>query len=673
MKQGIFMIKQQIEELRQLLRHHEYQYHVLDNPQIPDSEYDRLFHQLKALEQQYPEYASENSPTQRVGAKPLSNFAQVKHDIPMLSLDNAFSDEDFFAFVKRIQDRLIHVHHSLTFCCEPKLDGLAVSILYINGQLVQAATRGDGTTGEDITANIRTIRNIPLQLLTDNPPTRLEVRGEVFMSQAGFEKLNKTALAKGEKTFANPRNAAAGSLRQLDPKITGQRPLMLNAYGIGIAEGVELPDTHFARLQWLKSIGIPVNNEIQLCHGIEKVLDFYRTIKQKRSSLGYDIDGTVLKINDIDLQQQLGFISKAPRWAIAYKFPAQEELTILNNVEFQVGRTGAITPVAKLEPVFVAGVTVSNATLHNGDEIARLDIAIGDTVIVRRAGDVIPQIIGVLHERRPENAKSIIFPTNCPVCDSVISKIEGEAVARCTGGLICAAQRKEALKHFVSRKAMDIDGIGAKLIEQLVERELVHTPADLFKLDQVTLMRLERMGAKSAENALASLAKAKKTTLARFIFALGIREVGETTALNLATHFKTLEAFENATFEQLQKVQDVGEVVAKRIRSFWSEPHNVAVVKDLIAQGIHWDNVEVKEVRDNPLKGKTVVLTGTLTKMGRSEAKEYLLQLGCKVSGSVSSKTDFVIAGESAGSKLTKATELGINILSENEFLALLA
>lgn len=667
------MIKQQIEELRQLLRHHEYQYHVLDNPQIPDSEYDRLFHQLKALEQQYPEYASENSPTQRVGAKPLSNFAQVKHDIPMLSLDNAFSDEDFFAFVKRIQDRLIHVHHSLTFCCEPKLDGLAVSILYINGQLVQAATRGDGTTGEDITANIRTIRNIPLQLLTDNPPARLEVRGEVFMSQAGFEKLNKTALARGEKTFANPRNAAAGSLRQLDPKITGQRPLMLNAYGIGIAEGVELPDTHFARLQWLKSIGIPVNNEIQLCHGIEKVLDFYRTIKQKRSSLGYDIDGTVLKINDIDLQQQLGFISKAPRWAIAYKFPAQEELTILNNVEFQVGRTGAITPVAKLEPVFVAGVTVSNATLHNGDEIARLDIAIGDTVIVRRAGDVIPQIIGVLHERRPENAKSIIFPTNCPVCDSVISKIEGEAVARCTGGLICAAQRKEALKHFVSRKAMDIDGIGAKLIEQLVERELVHTPADLFKLDQVTLMRLERMGAKSAENALASLAKAKKTTLARFIFALGIREVGETTALNLATHFKTLEAFENATFEQLQKVQDVGEVVAKRIRSFWSEPHNVAVVKDLIAQGIHWDNVEVKEVRDNPLKGKTVVLTGTLTKMGRSEAKEYLLQLGCKVSGSVSSKTDFVIAGESAGSKLTKATELGINILSENEFLALLA
>ncbi|MBN6711788.1 NAD-dependent DNA ligase LigA [Haemophilus haemoglobinophilus] len=667
------MIKQQIEELRQTLRHHEYQYHVLDNPQIPDSEYDRLFHQLKALEQQYPEYASENSPTHRVGAKPLSNFAQVTHEIPMLSLDNAFSDEDFLAFVKRIQDRLIVAPSSLTFCCEPKLDGLAVSILYVNGQLVQAATRGDGSTGEDITANIRTIRNIPLQLLTDNPPARLEVRGEVFMSQAGFEKLNESALAKGEKTFANPRNAAAGSLRQLDPKITSQRPLMLNAYGIGIAEGVELPDTHFARLQWLKSIGIPVNNEIQLCEGVENVLNFYRTIGQKRSSLGYDIDGTVLKINDIALQQELGFISKAPRWAIAYKFPAQEELTILNDVEFQVGRTGAITPVAKLEPVFVAGVTVSNATLHNGDEIARLNIAIGDTVIVRRAGDVIPQIIGVLHERRPTNAKAILFPTNCPVCDSVISRIDGEAVARCTGGLICEAQRKEALKHFVSRKAMDIDGVGAKLIEQLVEKELVHTPADLFKLELITLMRLERMGAKSAENALVSLAKAKKTTLARFIFALGIREVGEATALNLANHFKTLEAFQGATFEQLQEVQDVGEVVAKRIRSFWSEPHNVAVVDDLIAQGVHWDEVEVKEVQDNLLKGKTVVLTGTLTKMGRSEAKEHLLKLGCKVSGSVSSKTDFVIAGESAGSKLTKAVELGIKVLSEDEFLALLA
>ncbi|MCW9710334.1 NAD-dependent DNA ligase LigA [Avibacterium sp. 21-586] len=664
-------VAQQIEQLRQTLRYHEYQYHILDEPKIPDVEYDRLFHQLKALEQAHPEFADSHSPTQRVGAKPLAGFAQVTHEIPMLSLDNAFSDEEFNAFVKRIQDRLAVLPEPLTFCCEPKLDGLAVSILYENGVLTQAATRGDGTTGEDITANIRTIRNIPLQLLSDNPPARLEVRGEVFMPQAGFEKLNEMALAKGEKTFANPRNAAAGSLRQLDPKITRQRPLMLNAYGIGVAEGVQLPDTHFARLQWLKSIGIPVNKEIELCNGVENVLKFYRTMAEKRPHLGYDIDGTVLKINDIALQEQLGFISKAPRWAIAYKFPAQEELTLLNDVEFQVGRTGAITPVAKLEPVFVAGVTVSNATLHNGDEIERLNIAIGDTVIIRRAGDVIPQIIGVLADRRPDNAKPIIFPTHCPVCGSVIVRIDGEAVARCTGGLFCEAQRKEALKHFVSRKAMDIDGVGAKLIEQLVDRELIHTPADLFKLDEVTLMRLERMGSKSTENALNSLEKAKKTTLARFIFALGIRDVGEATALNLANHFKNLDAMKNASLEQLQEVPDVGEVVANRIFLFWREPHNVDVVNDLIAQGVHWDDVQVQEVGENPLKGKTVVLTGTLTQMARNDAKALLQQLGSKVTASVSAKTDYLIAGDNAGSKLNKAAELGVDILSEQEFLAL--
>lgn len=661
---------QQIDTLRQDLRRYEYEYHVLDNPTIPDAEYDRLFHQLKALEAAHPELITADSPTQRVGAKPLSGFAQIRHEIPMLSLDNAFSDEEFYAFVKRIEDRLIRLPDPLTFCCEPKLDGLAVSILYVNGVLTQAATRGDGTTGEDITANIRTIRNIPLQLLMDNPPTRLEVRGEVFMPHAGFERLNQQALEKGEKTFANPRNAAAGSLRQLDPKITSKRPLVLNAYGIGIAEGVDLPNTHYDRLQWLKSIGIPVNPEIRLCNGTDEVLDFYRDIQNKRSSLGYDIDGTVLKINDIALQEKLGFISKAPRWAIAYKFPAQEELTRLNDVEFQVGRTGAITPVAKLEPVFVAGVTVSNATLHNGDEIERLDIAIGDTVVIRRAGDVIPQIIGVLHDRRPADARPIIFPKTCPVCDSAIVRIEGEAVARCTGGLFCAAQRKEALKHFVSRKAMDIDGVGGKLIEQLVDRELIHTPADLFKLDLTTLTRLERMGAKSAENALASLEKAKNTTLARFIFALGIREVGEATALNLANHFKTLEALQNADLEALQQVPDVGEVVANRILAFWHEPHNVAVVNDLIQQGVHWDDVEVKEVGDNLFKGKTVVLTGTLTQMGRNEAKALLQEMGAKVSGSVSAKTDFVIAGDAAGSKLTKAQELGVAVLTEEEFLA---
>lgn len=663
-------LQQQIDKLRQDLRRYEYEYHVLDNPTIPDAEYDRLFHQLKALEAAHPERITADSPTQRVGAKPLSGFAQIRHEIPMLSLDNAFSNEEFYAFVKRIEDRLIRLPEPLTFCCEPKLDGLAVSILYVNGVLTQAATRGDGTTGEDITANIRTIRNIPLQLLMDNPPARLEVRGEVFMPHEGFERLNQRALEKGEKTFANPRNAAAGSLRQLDPKITSKRPLVLNAYGIGIAEGVDLPNTHYDRLQWLKSIGIPVNPEIRLCNGTDEVLDFYRDIQNKRSSLGYDIDGTVLKINDIALQEKLGFISKAPRWAIAYKFPAQEELTRLNDVEFQVGRTGAITPVAKLEPVFVAGVTVSNATLHNGDEIERLDIAIGDTVVIRRAGDVIPQIIGVLHDRRPADARPIVFPETCPVCDSAIVRIEGEAVARCTGGLFCAAQRKEALKHFVSRKAMDIDGVGGKLIEQLVDRELIHTPADLFKLDLTTLTRLERMGVKSAENALASLEKAKNTTLARFIFALGIREVGEATALNLANHFKTLEALQNADLEALQQVPDVGEVVANRILAFWHEPHNVAVVNDLIAQGVHWETVETKEATENRFKGKTVVLTGTLTQMGRNEAKALLQDMGAKVSGSVSAKTDFVIAGDAAGSKLTKAQELGVTVLTEEEFLA---
>lgn len=668
--ENIMSLQQQIDTLRQDLRRYEYEYHVLDNPTIPDAEYDRLFHQLKALEAAHPELITADSPTQRVGAKPLSGFAQIRHEIPMLSLDNAFSDEEFYAFIKRIEDRLILLPEPLTFCCEPKLDGLAVSILYVNGVLTQAATRGDGTTGEDITANIRTIRNIPLQLLMDNPPARLEVRGEVFMPHAGFERLNQQALEKGEKTFANPRNAAAGSLRQLDPKITSKRPLVLNAYGIGIAEGVDLPNTHYDRLQWLKSIGIPVNPEIRLCNGTDEVLDFYRDIQNKRSALGYDIDGTVLKINDIALQEKLGFISKAPRWAIAYKFPAQEELTRLNDVEFQVGRTGAITPVAKLEPVFVAGVTVSNATLHNGDEIERLDIAIGDTVVIRRAGDVIPQIIGVLHDRRPADARPIIFPKTCPVCDSAIVRIEGEAVARCTGGLFCAAQRKEALKHFVSRKAMDIDGVGGKLIEQLVDRELVHTPADLFKLDLTTLTRLERMGAKSAENALASLEKAKNTTLARFIFALGIREVGEATALNLANHFKTLEALQNADLEALQQVPDVGEVVANRILAFWHEPHNVAVVNDLITQGVHWETVETKEVAENRFKGKTVVLTGTLTQMGRNEAKALLQDMGAKVSGSVSAKTDFVIAGDAAGSKLTKAQELGVTVLTEEEFLA---
>lgn len=668
---NIQTVSDKIQQLRQQLRHHEYQYHVLDQPQIPDSEYDHLMNQLKRLEADYPQLIVADSPTQRVGAKPLAGFQQITHELPMLSLDNAFSNEDFYAFERRIQERLANMQ-ALEFCCEPKLDGLAVSILYINGILTQAATRGDGSTGEDITSNIRTIRNIPLQLLTKTPPTRLEVRGEVFMPHAAFEQLNQDALQHGQKTFANPRNAAAGSLRQLDPKITRQRRLMLNAYSIGISEGISLPDSHYQRLQWLKSIGIPINQEIQICCGSQQALQFYQAIAAKRDQLGYDIDGTVFKVNDIALQQQLGFIARAPRWAVAYKFPAQEQLTILKDVEFQVGRTGAITPVAKLEPVFVAGVTVSNATLHNGDEIQRLNIAIGDTVIIRRAGDVIPQITGIIAERRPAHAKPIIFPPICPVCGSAIRRIDGEAVARCTGGLFCDAQRKEALKHFVSRKALDIDGVGDKLIEQLVDRELLHTPADLFRLEKTTLMRLDRMGEKSAQNALNSLEKAKKTTLARFIFALGIRDVGEATALNLANHFKTLEAIRTADQEQLKTVQDVGDVVAMRIYLFWQEAHNVSVVEDLLAQGIHWDAIEEKEINDNPLKDKNVVLTGSLTKMTREQAKAYLQQLGCKVSSSVSSKTDYLIAGEKAGSKLSKAQTLGINILSEDELLALI-
>ena len=638
----------ELEQLRQTLRKYEYHYHVLDNPLVPDTEYDRLMNELKAIEKAHPELVTPDSPTQRVGAKPLSGFTQITHELPMLSLDNAFSHEELLGFLRRIEGQIHRNPETMVFCCEPKLDGLAVSILYVNGVLTQAATRGDGTTGEDITANVRTIRNVPLRLNMDNPPARLEVRGEVFMPQKGFNALNERSLEHGEKTFANPRNAAAGSLRQLDPKITAKRPLTLNAYGLGIYEADQpLPNTHFDRLQWLKSIGIPVNNEIRLAKGVEQLAEFYADIQAKRPKLGYDIDGTVLKVNDIALQEQLGFISRSPRWAIAYKFPAQEEMTVLNDVEFQVGRTGAITPVAKLEPVFVAGVTVSNATLHNGDEIERLGIAIGDTVIIRRAGDVIPQIIGVVTERRPTNAKKIVFPTACPVCES-------------------------ALKHFVSRKAMDIEGVGEKLIEQLMASELIKTPADLFKLNKTILMRLERMGEKSAQNVLNSLEKAKQTTLPRFLFALGIRDVGESTALNLANHFGTLEAIQAATFEQLQEVQDVGEVVANRIVSFWKEPHNVAVVEALQAQGIHWQVVEKVEIADNPLKDKNVVLTGTLSQLTRDQAKALLQGLGCKVSGSVSSKTDYLIAGEKAGSKLVKAQELGVKVLSEQEFIDLM-
>ncbi len=665
--------KQQIDQLRQQINQHNYQYYVLDNPSIPDADYDALFKQLQQLEQQFPELVSVDSPTQRVGAKPLDKFGQVQHQLPMLSLDNAFANEDFLAFYQRMADRLDQ-QTEFKFCAEPKLDGLAVSIRYENGVLVQAATRGDGYTGEDITSNIKTIRCIPLTLQGKYPAV-LEVRGEVFMPLAGFEKMNEAAKQRGDKIFANPRNAAAGSLRQLDPKITASRPLSFYAYAVGV---VEDPDnlldnqSHYGRLQQLKNWGLPVCPEIRLCQGADKALAYHQQIGEKRSSLPYEIDGVVLKVDNLAQQLALGFVSRAPRWAIAFKFPAQEKTTRLLDVEFQVGRTGSITPVARLEPVSVGGVTVSNATLHNQDEINRLGIQIGDTVIVRRAGDVIPQIVAVVMAER-QQSQPIVFPSQCPVCQSDIERVEGEAVSRCSGGLYCPAQRKEALKHFVARKALDVDGLGDKLIEQLVDEGLVHNPADIFKLDMPALVGLERMGEKSALKLLAAINTAKNTTLPRFIYALGIRDVGEATALNLANHFRTLPALQQASLEQLLAVADVGAVVAGRLLHFFQDAHQQQVVSELIAVGIRWPDIEAKAEVAQPLAGQTLVLTGTLTAMGRDEAKDKLQQLGAKVAGSVSAKTHAVIAGDNAGSKLAKAEELGVAVWTEDQMLALFA
>ncbi|MGK4437600.1 NAD-dependent DNA ligase LigA [Yersinia proxima] len=665
-------IIQQINQLRTSLRHHEHLYHVLDAPEIPDAEYDRLMQQLRELEAQHPELITNDSPTQRVGAAPLDAFEQVKHEVPMLSLDNVFDEESYLAFDKRVHDRLKRAD-PLTFCCELKLDGLAVSLLYEDGELVRAATRGDGTTGENITANVRTIRAIPLRLQGDKLPRRVEVRGEVFMPLAGFEQLNDEARRKGGKVFANPRNAAAGSLRQLDPRITAKRPLTFFCYGVGLLEGGELPRSHIQRLMQFKAWGLPVSDRIKLCTGSEQVIAFYRQVEQDRSGLGFDIDGVVIKVDSLDLQEQLGFVARAPRWATAFKFPAQEQITQVREVEFQVGRTGAITPVARLEPVQVAGVIVSNATLHNADEIERLGLRIGDTVIVRRAGDVIPQVVGVVMDQRPQDAKEITFPEHCPVCGSDIERVEGEAVARCTGGLFCAAQRKEALKHFVSRRALDVDGMGDKIIEQLVEKQYVENPADLFALTPGILTGLDRMGPKSAQNLVAALEKAKQTTFARFLYALGIREVGEATAANLAAHFRNLENLRAADIEALKSVPDVGEVVAKHVVNFLSEEHNQKVIEAL-EKVITWPEPQqiIAEEIDSPFAGKTVVLTGSLTILSRDEAKDRLAALGAKVSGSVSKKTDLVIAGEAAGSKLAKAQELGITVIDEAEMIRLL-
>ncbi|KHT64114.1 NAD-dependent DNA ligase LigA [Photobacterium gaetbulicola] len=666
-------IQQQLDELRELLAYHGHRYYVEDNPEIPDVEYDRMMQQLLAIEAENPELVTVDSPSQRVGGKPLDGFTQITHEIPMLSLDNAFNDDDLHAFEKRMLDRLLS-EPSLTYCCEPKLDGLAVSLMYENGVLTQAATRGDGTTGENITENVRTIRSIPLKLRGEGWPERLEVRGEVFMPKKGFEALNEKALKKGEKTFANPRNAAAGSLRQLDSKITATRPLSFYAYSVGVVEGMELAPSQYDRLVQLKGWGLPMCPEIRRLANMDEVIAYHQEIGNKREALPYEIDGVVIKVDDIAIQQRLGFVARAPRWAIAYKFPAQEELTTLNNVEFQVGRTGAITPVAKLEPVFVGGVTVSNATLHNADEIARLGVMVGDTVVIRRAGDVIPQIASVVESRRPADAKPIVFPETCPVCESKVERVEGEAVARCSGGLFCQAQRKEALKHFVSRKALDVDGCGEKIIEQLVDREMVATPADLFKLSAGVLTVLERMGPKSAQKLVDSLSASKQTTLPRFLYSLGIREVGEATAANLASHFETLPAIESASKEKLIEVQDVGEIVAAHVYNFFREEHNLAVINELIEVGIHWPAIEKRDADvELPLDGKTVVLTGSLSQLTRSEAKAALQNLGAKVTGSVSKKTDLLVAGEAAGSKLVKAQELGIEVWDEQALVDFMA
>ncbi|WP_065979789.1 NAD-dependent DNA ligase LigA [Pseudoalteromonas lipolytica] len=665
-------IFEQISQLRAQLEEHNHNYYVLDAPSIPDAEYDRLMRELSSLEQANPEFQSPDSPSQKVGGAALDKFEQVTHQVPMLSLDNAFSQEEFAAFNRRIKERVMD-SRELTFCCEPKLDGLAVSIIYRNGVLVQAATRGDGMVGENITQNVKTIRNVPLKLRGNDFPAELEVRGEVFMDSAGFAKLNSDAEKRGEKVFVNPRNAAAGSLRQLDSKVTAKRPLMFYAYSTGLVADGQLPEDHYQQLAKLTDWGLPLCPETKLVEGQQAALDYYQDILARRSELAYEIDGVVIKVNDKKLQERLGFVARAPRWAIAFKFPAQEEITQLLDVEFQVGRTGAITPVARLEPVFVGGVTVSNATLHNGDEIARLGVKIGDTVIIRRAGDVIPQITQVVLERRPESAREIVFPTTCPICDSHVERIEGEAVARCTGGLVCQAQRKQAIKHFASRKALDIDGLGDKIVDQLVDRELIKTPADLFILKQGHFESLERMGPKSAKNLVNALQEAKQTTLAKFLYSLGIREVGEATAQNLANHFLTLEKITQASVDALTEVSDVGEIVAKHVRGFFSEEHNMAVVNALIEQGIHWPALNAPSAEKQPLAGLTYVLTGTLSELNRNDAKARLQALGAKVSGSVSAKTNALIAGEKAGSKLTKAQELGIEVLTEADLIALLS
>ncbi len=668
-------LQEELQQLKEDLHSHNYRYYVLDDPAIPDVEYDRLMGRLLEIENAHPDWITSDSPSQRVGAAPLLSFSQVKHEVPMLSLDNVFDETGLLDFDRRVRERL-DTDADLQYACEPKLDGIAVSLLYRDGVLQRGATRGDGYTGEDITQNIRTISSIPLRLMKKDFPSLLEVRGEIYMPKKAFEKLNAAALANGSKPFVNPRNAAAGSLRQLDSRITATRSLEMCCYGVGQMEGRKLPPSHSEVLYQLREWGLLINSELAVAEGIQQCLDYYHRLGAKRNSLPYEIDGIVFKVNQLNLQKDLGFVARAPRWAVAHKFPAQEEMTELLDVEFQVGRTGAITPVARLKPVFVGGATVSNATLHNMDEIERLGVHIGDTVIIRRAGDVIPKVVKVVEEKRPADVRPIKLPDACPVCGSPIMRDEQEAAARCTGGLICEAQRKEAIKHFASRKAMDIDGLGDKLVEQLVDEKLINTVADLFSLNQPQLAALDRMGDKSADNLLRALEKSKHTSLARFLYALGIREVGEATALNLAEHFGSLAKIMAADIDTLQEVADVGPVVARRVVEFFAQASNRDVIEQLRLAGITWEEKEIINNGDSasqPLAGLTFVLTGTLESMSRDEAKERLQRLGAQVSGSVSKKTAHVVAGPGAGSKLTKAESLGVNVMDEQALLDLLA
>lgn len=664
-----------VDALREEIRHHNYRYHVLDDPEVPDAEYDRLMRELQTLERDHPELVTAESPTQRVGDAPISAFGTIQHELPMLSLDNAFHEDELRDFHRRVLDRLERESggDDFIYAAEPKLDGAAVSLLYEDGRLVRGATRGDGTTGEDITHNVRTIEAVPLKLRGKSVPGVLEVRGEVFMPKAGFDAYNARAAEAGEKTFVNPRNAAAGSLRQLDPRLTAARPLDVYFYAVGVVRDGQMRDKHSEMLDQLQEWGLKTCPERAVVQGVDGCLAYYKAIGNKRQSLPYEIDGVVYKVDSLAEQRELGFVSRAPRWAIAHKFPAQEEMTTVAAVEFQVGRTGALTPVARLEPVFVGGVTVSNATLHNIDELHRKDVRVGDTVIVRRAGDVIPEVVSVVASKRVKGAKRVQLPRKCPVCKSAVKREDDEAVARCTGGLFCAAQRAESLKHFVSRRALDIEGFGAKIIDQLVALDRLKTPADIFALNRDELASMERMGEKSAEKIIDSIAASKATSLPRFLYALGIREVGESTAGSLASYYGKLDAIATASEEDLQLVDDVGPIVASRIRGFFDEKHNVDVIAKLRKAGVSWpENAPIQVPNDGALLGKTFVLTGTLPSMTRGEAKERIQALGGKVTGSVSKKTDFLVAGDKAGSKLTKAQSLEIPVLDELELLSLL-